>query len=57
MKVRLVWDTQFCGRLEEIVDVKESATEEEIKKLFPIYLGMEYDENCYFEIINGVNNG
>ena len=49
MKVRLVFDAQFCGRMESVIDVPDDATEEDIKKLFPSELGLEYDENCHIE--------
>ena len=49
MKVKLVFDAQFCGRMESVVDVPDDATEEDIQKLFPSELGLEYDENCHIE--------
>lgn len=46
MRVKLVFDAQFCGRMESAVYVPDDATEEDIQKLFPSELGLEYDENC-----------
>lgn len=53
MKVKLVFDAQFCGRMESIVKVPDDATEEDIKELFPSELGLEYDKNCTIEILKG----
>ena len=49
MRLRLIFDAQFCGREEKIVDVDESITEDEIKLLFQKYFGISYDDNCYWE--------
>ena len=50
MKVKLVFDAQFCGRIEETVDIPDDASEEEIKALFPKVLGMEFDDSCFWKI-------
>ena len=49
MKLKLIFNAQFVGRNEVTVDVHDDITDEEIKKLFSKYLGIEYDENCYWE--------
>jgi hypothetical protein len=49
MRLKLIIDAQFVGRNEVTVDVHDDITDEEIKKLFQKYLGIEYDENCYWE--------
>lgn len=50
-KVKLVWDAQFCGRLEEIVEVEEPVTDEKVRAIWCEIMGMEYDENCeWFEV-------
>ena len=46
MKIKLIFDAQFVGREEVIVDVPDNISDEEIKELFPKYIGIEYDENC-----------
>lgn len=51
MKIKLIFDAQFVGREEVIVDVPENISDEEIKELFPRYIGIEYDENCSWEMI------
>lgn len=48
MKITLIFNAQFVGRDEVTVEVEDNLTEEEIKKLFPKYLWMDYDENCYW---------
>lgn len=50
MKVRLIFDAQFCGCIEETVDVPDDASEEEIKALFPKTIGIEFDDSCDWEI-------
>ena len=51
MKIKLIFNAQFVGRDEIIVDVPDDITDKEIKELFSKYLWMDYDENCYW-IIN-----
>ncbi len=46
IKIKLIFNAQFVGRDEAIVDVPDDITDEEIKELFPKYLWMDYDENC-----------
>lgn len=48
-KLRLVFNAQFVGHDEAIVEVKDDITDDEIKALFPIVMWMEYDDNCYWE--------
>lgn len=52
MKTRIVFDSQFVGRVEEIVEVYSNISDKEIELLFYKYLGMKYDENCYYEILD-----
>ena len=49
MKVKLVFEAKCGGRMDSIVDAPDDATEEDIQKLFPSELGLEYDENCHIE--------
>ena len=49
-KITLIFDAQFVGREETTIEVKDNITEEEIKQLFPTYLGVEYDESCYYVV-------
>lgn len=46
MKIKLIFDAQFVGREEVTVEVPDTISDEDIKKLFPEYIGIEYDENC-----------
>lgn len=46
IKVKIVWDAQFCGRLEETIDVPDETTVDDIAEMFPKYLGVEFDKNC-----------
>ena len=50
MKIKLIFDAQFVGREETVVDVPDNIPDEEIKKLFYSYLGVQFDENCHWEI-------
>lgn len=50
MKVTLVFDAQFCGRMEATVELPEEVSDEEIKALFPERLGIDFDENCYWTV-------
>lgn len=49
MKIKLIFDAQFVGRDEVTVEVPDNITDVEIKKLFPQYLQLNYDENCSWE--------
>lgn len=48
MKIKLIFNAQFVGHEEVTVDVPDDISDEEIKELFPKYLWMEYNENCYW---------
>ena len=50
MKIRLVFDAQFCGRMEKVVDIQEDCAD--IPSLFEEFLGVRYDENCTYEVID-----
>lgn len=51
MQIKLIFDMKFCGKKEEIVNVPINITEREIKKLFPRYIGVEYNDACSYEIV------
>lgn len=51
MKIKLIFDSQFVGRLGKTVEIQSNISEEDIKSLFLIYLEVPYDENCTYEII------
>lgn len=50
-KVRLMFDAQFCGHFEKIVDIPINADEQFIKSLFPVHMGLKFDDNCSYEIL------
>lgn len=50
MKIRLIFDAPFCGREETVVDVPDNIPDDEINKLFYSHLGVQFDENCHWEI-------
>ena len=47
MKIKLIFNAQFVGRDEVVLDVPDDITDEEIKALFPKHLWMDLDKNCY----------
>jgi hypothetical protein len=50
MKVKLIFDAQFIGKIEKVITV-DSFTEKDCNKLFFKYIGVVYDENCSYEIL------
>lgn len=50
-KVKLMFDAQFCGYAERIIEVPAEADEDYIKSLFPEEMGIPFDDNCFFEIL------
>lgn len=50
----MIWDAQFCGYDEAIVDLPNSTTDQDIKKMFESVLGIQYDSNCRYEIKNDI---
>jgi hypothetical protein len=50
-KVKLMFDAQFCGYAERIIEVPAEADEDYIKGLFPEEMGIPFDDNCFFEIL------
>lgn len=53
-KVKLVFDSQFCGREETEVFVPADATEEYIKDLFYTVLGVPYNRECDYQVLREV---
>jgi hypothetical protein len=51
MKIKLVFDAQFAGKIEKIVEVSNKLSNNQIKNLFIEELGIQFDDNCYYEII------
>ena len=49
MKVMLGFSAQFCGTVETVVECVDTASDDEIKALFPALIGLPFDDNCYFE--------
>lgn len=52
IKLKLIVSSQFIERTEKIVEVKQTITKKEIKKLFPLVLGVKYNHFCSYEIID-----
>lgn len=52
MKIKLIFEAQFVGKLEKTVEVQSNISEEDIKSLFMIYLEVPYDDNCIYEILS-----
>lgn len=50
-RVKLIFAAQFCGSAERIVEVPADADEQYIIDLFPEEMGLEFDENCFYEIL------
>jgi hypothetical protein len=50
MKIKLIFNAQFVGKIEKIVFV-DSFNENDLEKLFFKYIGVFYDENCAYEIM------
>lgn len=51
MKILLGFDTQFCGKSETVIEAPNYLSKKEIKELFKKEMGIEFDENCYYEIL------
>jgi len=51
MNVKLIFDAQFIGRVEYIADIQSNYSDDDIKSLFPIYIGVNFDNNCSYEIM------
>lgn len=50
--VKLLFNAQFVGKIEETVEVADNANDDYIKSLFPKYIGCEFDDNCSYELLN-----
>jgi hypothetical protein len=51
MKIKLVFDAQFVGRVEYIIKTTNKLTDKQIKGLSFKEFGIQYDDNCYYEIL------
>lgn len=52
MKVKLIWEIPFCGKMEKVVDVSGVLDDEMVNQLFKNELGVERtDLWCRFEIV------
>lgn len=50
--VLFTFDAQFCGVIESKAYIPEDATEQEIKDKFRETIGVEFDDNCSYEILD-----
>lgn len=48
MKVKLIFNAQFCGHAEKVIEVPDDSTDEFIESLFPEEMGLNYDDNCNY---------
>jgi hypothetical protein len=51
MKVLFGFAAQFIGQANNIVDLPNDATPQQIEGLFEEILGLPYDDNCYYKIL------
>lgn len=51
MKVLFGFAAQFVGQVSNIVDLPDGIETQQIEKLFEEILGLPYDDNCYYEIL------
>ena len=51
MRIKLVFNAQFCGKVEKIVESDHDLTKQEIEDLFEPTLGVKFDVNCYYNIL------
>lgn len=51
IRVKFCFDSQFAGKMEKVAVLPEDITDEQIKSKFPEVLGLDYDDNCWFERI------
>jgi hypothetical protein len=51
MKVLLGFNAQYCGYFEKEVDIPyDKFSHEYVLSIFPIEMGLEFDNNCFYEI-------
>jgi hypothetical protein len=54
MKVKLIYEPQLSWTITRVVELQTYVTDEDIKALFPIKLGVTYNEdNCNYEVLEG----
>jgi len=51
MKVKFIFDAQFCGYDEEIKELQSNLSDEDIKSMFPLVLGIPFNNDCSYEIM------
>lgn len=52
MRVLFGFNAQFCGKTEQVVELPDNTKEDTIKETFPDIIGITYDDNCYFDILD-----
>lgn len=54
MKVKLIYEPQLSWTIARVVELQSCISESDIKALFPIKLGVTYNQdNCSYEILEG----
>lgn len=51
MKVLFGFAAQFIGQVSNIVNLPDDTTPQQIEGLFEKILGLPYDNNCYYKIL------
>ena len=56
MKIKLKFNAQFVGSFSKIVTIEDGVimNEDDIKLLFKPIMGVDYDDNCSYEILENV---
>jgi hypothetical protein len=52
MQIKLCFAAQFVGSIYKDVEVPNNATDDYIKSLFSEEIGLEFDDNCWWEKIS-----
>ena len=54
MKIKLSFDSDLCWHTEAIVETQNYISHEDVQALFPIHLGVPYNErDCHYEALDG----
>jgi hypothetical protein len=53
MRIKLVYESNLCWVTSRIVEVQSNISDEDIKALFELNLGVKYDDNtCYWVVLD-----
>lgn len=51
MKIKFGFDSQFIGCYEQVIDVSNEITKENIILLYEKEMGLPFNADCYYEIM------